>query len=126
MGLSFVKLFSRLFAKKEMPILMDELRDTVLLVFANKQDLSNATNATEITDKLGLHSLRQRHWFVSFNIVIYYELSETGEVTLFECSFSDTFKARAPQAVSVSTKVLTGSLTTLLGKVSPLLIHKVY
>ncbi|KAF4399911.1 hypothetical protein G4B88_021125 [Cannabis sativa] len=41
---------------------VDELRDAVLLVFANKQDLPNAMNAAEITDKLGLHSLRQRHW----------------------------------------------------------------
>ena len=41
----------------------DELRDAVLLVFANKQDLPNAMNAAEITDKLGLHSLRQRHWY---------------------------------------------------------------
>ncbi|CAI0551877.1 unnamed protein product, partial [Linum tenue] len=137
MGLSFTKLFSRLFAKKEMRILMvgldaagkttilyklklgeivttiptigfnvetveyknisftvwdvglifvvdsndrdrvveardelhrmlneDELRDAVLLVFANKQDLPNAMNAAEITDKLGLHSLRQRHWYI--------------------------------------------------------------
>ncbi|RVE73228.1 hypothetical protein OJAV_G00048660 [Oryzias javanicus] len=31
----------------------DELRDAVLLVFANKQDLPNAMNAAEITDKLG-------------------------------------------------------------------------
>jgi len=43
-------------------LLQDELRDAVLLVFANKQDLPNAMNAAEITDKLGLHSLRQRHW----------------------------------------------------------------
>ena len=42
----------------------DELRDAVLLVFANKQDLPNAMTAAEITDKLGLHSLRQRHWFI--------------------------------------------------------------
>ncbi|CAN6931290.1 unnamed protein product [Brassica oleracea] len=33
-------------------------------VFANKQDLPNAMNAAEITDKLGLHSLRQRHWYI--------------------------------------------------------------
>ena len=45
-------------------VLQDELRDAVLLVFANKQDLPNAMNAAEITDKLGLHSLRQRHWYV--------------------------------------------------------------
>lgn len=46
--------------------MQDELRDAVLLVFANKQDLPNAMNAAEITDKLGLHSLRQRHWCVLF------------------------------------------------------------
>ena len=42
----------------------DELRDAALLVFANKQDLPNAMNAAEITDRLGLHSLRQRHWYI--------------------------------------------------------------
>ncbi|KAG0504404.1 hypothetical protein KC19_VG030600 [Ceratodon purpureus] len=42
----------------------DELCDAVLLVFTNKQDLPNAMNAAEITDKLGLHSLRQRHWYI--------------------------------------------------------------
>ncbi|XP_068001938.1 ADP-ribosylation factor 1-like isoform X2 [Melanerpes formicivorus] len=42
----------------------DELRDAVLLVLANKQDLPNAMNAAEITDKLGLHSLRHRNWYI--------------------------------------------------------------
>ncbi|KAF8406272.1 hypothetical protein HHK36_008357 [Tetracentron sinense] len=42
----------------------DDLRDAILLVFANKQDLPNAMSVSEITDKLGLHSLRQRHWFI--------------------------------------------------------------
>jgi ADP-ribosylation factor protein 1 len=28
------------------------------------EDLPNAMSAAEITDKLGLHSLRQRHWFI--------------------------------------------------------------
>nr|XP_035150364.1 ADP-ribosylation factor 1-like [Callithrix jacchus] len=42
----------------------DELRDAVLLVFANKQDLPNAMNAAEITDKLGLHSLCHRNWHI--------------------------------------------------------------
>ena len=36
----------------------------VLLIFANKQDLPNAMNAAEITDKLGLHSLRNRNWYI--------------------------------------------------------------
>ncbi|XP_021897523.1 ADP-ribosylation factor 1-like isoform X1 [Carica papaya] len=42
----------------------DELRDATLLVFANKQDLPNAMTVSEITDKLGLHSLRQRRWYI--------------------------------------------------------------
>ena len=28
------------------------------------QDLPNAMNAAEITDKLGLHSLRNRQWYI--------------------------------------------------------------
>ncbi|XP_039010517.1 ADP-ribosylation factor 1-like isoform X1 [Hibiscus syriacus] len=42
----------------------DELRNATLLVFANKQDLPNAMTVAEITDKLGLHSLRQRRWYI--------------------------------------------------------------
>ncbi|CAD7677316.1 unnamed protein product [Nyctereutes procyonoides] len=42
----------------------DELRDAVLLVFAHKQDLPNTINAAEITDKLGLCSLRHRNWCI--------------------------------------------------------------
>ncbi|KAF8270906.1 Tubulin/FtsZ, GTPase domain-containing protein [Lactarius quietus] len=42
----------------------DELRDALLLVFANKQDLPNAMNASEITDKLGLQGLRNRTWYI--------------------------------------------------------------
>ena len=43
--------------------MQDELSDAVLLVFANKQDLPNAMNVAEVTDKLGLHSMRQRKWY---------------------------------------------------------------
>jgi ADP-ribosylation factor 1/2 len=42
----------------------DELRDSVLLVFANKQDLPNAMNAAEMTERLGLHNLRHRQWYI--------------------------------------------------------------
>ncbi|XP_075581387.1 uncharacterized protein LOC142596200 [Pelecanus crispus] len=42
----------------------DELRDAVLLLFANKQDLPNAMSVSEVTDKLGLQSLRNRTWHV--------------------------------------------------------------
>lgn len=42
----------------------DELRDAVILVFANKQDLPNAMTAAEITEKLGLHTIRGRNWYI--------------------------------------------------------------
>jgi len=55
--------FIRVVSESYVDLFQDELREAVLLVFANKQDLPNAMNAAEITDKLGLHSLRQRHWY---------------------------------------------------------------
>ena len=42
----------------------DELRDAILLVFANKQDLPNAMSTTEVQEKLGLHLMRNRTWFI--------------------------------------------------------------
>ncbi|XP_068560537.1 ADP-ribosylation factor 2a [Cebidichthys violaceus] len=42
----------------------DELNDAALLVFANKQDLPNAMNSAEVTEKLGLHNMRSRHWHI--------------------------------------------------------------
>lgn len=42
----------------------DELRDAILLVFANKQDLPNAMNAADLTEKLGLQQLGRRTWYI--------------------------------------------------------------
>ena len=42
----------------------DEMRDAVVLVFANKQDLPNAMTAAEVTEKLGLQQMRNRQWFI--------------------------------------------------------------
>lgn len=42
----------------------EELRDAVVLIFANKQDLPNAMSVAEVTDVLGLHSLRNRKWYI--------------------------------------------------------------
>jgi len=42
----------------------DELREATLLVLCNKQDLPNAMSVAEVTDKLGLHSLRSRQWYI--------------------------------------------------------------
>lgn len=36
----------------------------LMRAFSVVQDLPNAMNAADITDKLGLHSLRQRNWYI--------------------------------------------------------------
>ena len=40
----------------------DELKNCVLLVMANKQDLPNALSTEEVAEKLGLNSLRDKAW----------------------------------------------------------------
>ena len=42
----------------------DELKDSVILVFANKQDLPNALSVSEMTEKLNLHNLKGRKVFI--------------------------------------------------------------
>jgi len=42
----------------------DELKDAVVLVFANKQDLPNAYSAAELTEKLGLTQMQGRQWYI--------------------------------------------------------------
>lgn len=80
----------------------DELRDAVLLIFANKQDLPNAMSAAELTDKLHLNQLRNRHvsilWQKYFIFFVNFDLP---------CAFhnySGTFKLHAPHKVTVYTK----------------------
>jgi len=53
-------------AKEELHRMLneDELRDAVVLVFANKQDLPQAMPAAEVTDKLGLQAMRNRQWYI--------------------------------------------------------------
>jgi small GTP-binding protein len=53
-------------AREELVKMMneDEMRDTVVLVFANKQDLPGAMSPAEITEKLGLNKLQSRQWYV--------------------------------------------------------------
>lgn len=41
-----------------------EMRDAVVLVFANKQDLPDAMQPSEIKEKLGLTRLRERNYYV--------------------------------------------------------------
>jgi signal recognition particle receptor subunit beta len=43
----------------------DRLRDSPLLVLANKQDLPTAASSAQVTEKLGLYKIRSgRDWFV--------------------------------------------------------------
>ena len=53
-------------AKEELHRMLaeDELRDAIVLVFANKQDLPNAMSVNEVTERLGLNQLRNRQWYI--------------------------------------------------------------
>eukprot|EP01059_Diplonema_ambulator_P016335 TRINITY_DN2776_c0_g2_i1.p3 TRINITY_DN2776_c0_g2~~TRINITY_DN2776_c0_g2_i1.p3 ORF type:complete len:197 (+),score=93.07 TRINITY_DN2776_c0_g2_i1:42-593(+) len=42
----------------------DELNHAHLLIFANKQDLPHAMTIPELTDKLGLGSMKGREWYI--------------------------------------------------------------
>lgn len=50
----------------------EELSDAILLVFANKQDLPNAYTTSEITEKLGLHSVKSRKVSMNFAVIFGY------------------------------------------------------
>lgn len=53
-------------AKQEMMSMLQEedLNGVPLLVLANKQDLPGAMSDAEVSEKLGLHTLRNRQWSV--------------------------------------------------------------
>lgn len=42
--------------------MQEELRSAAVLVLANKQDLPGAASPAQLTDYLGMHSLRGRTW----------------------------------------------------------------
>jgi GTPase SAR1 family protein len=53
-------------ARGELAAMLEEedLRDAILLVFANKQDQKGAMNAQQISDALGLPEVRNRQWSI--------------------------------------------------------------
>lgn len=53
-------------AKGELAAMLEEedLKDAILLVFANKQDQKGAMNAGQISDALGLPEVRNRQWSI--------------------------------------------------------------
>lgn len=42
----------------------DELKTSMLMVFANKQDIEGAMSPSEISNALGLSSLKSRTWAI--------------------------------------------------------------
>ena len=54
------------FAKDELMKMIneDELKEAMILIFANKQDLPKAMKPQELTEKLGLNQLRNRSWYI--------------------------------------------------------------
>lgn len=55
----------------------EELKDAILLVMANKQDMKNALNATALSEALGLAGIKNRTWNIQ-------ETSATHGRGLFE------------------------------------------
>jgi ADP-ribosylation factor protein 1 len=53
-------------AKEELHRMLaeDELRDAILLVFCNKQDLPQALSVAEVTERLQLNTIRNRAWYI--------------------------------------------------------------
>jgi len=53
-------------AKEELHRMLaeDELREAIVLVFCNKQDLPNALSVAEVTERLQLNTIRNRSWYI--------------------------------------------------------------
>jgi len=53
-------------SKEELLSMMEEeeMRDAVLLILANKQDIAGSMSATEITDAFGLTEMKGRTWSI--------------------------------------------------------------
>lgn len=53
-------------SKTELQLMLDEdeLKEVTLLVFANKQDLSGSLTAAQVSEGLGLTSIRNRQWAI--------------------------------------------------------------
>ena len=53
-------------AKEELDWILDseEMKGVPLVVLANKQDLGSSRSPSSVAEKLGLHTLRDREWYV--------------------------------------------------------------
>jgi GTPase SAR1 family protein len=81
------------------------LKDAALLVYANKQDLHNAFSAEEVSQRLGLHLLDNREWYVK-------ESSAVGGDGLYEgleWLLQAVHRKRASKAFAVQSSSSTSS-----------------
>ncbi len=53
-------------SRKELMSMLEEeeLKDTILLVMANKQDMKEALSEAEVSEGLGLHAIKDRTWHI--------------------------------------------------------------
>lgn len=60
------------FMKDELSRLLshEDLQSSVILVFANKQDLKDAMTPAEITDALNLHSIKNHDWHIQASCAV--------------------------------------------------------
>lgn len=60
-------------AKQELMAMLEEeeLKDAILLVFANKQDAAGALNVQQISEALSLTSIKNRQWSIQVCIRIH-------------------------------------------------------
>ncbi|CAI5480806.1 unnamed protein product, partial [Closterium sp. Yama58-4] len=79
-------------SKEEFHAILDEeeLKEAVVLVYANKQDLPGAMSEVEVSDALGLHKIKSRPWAI-------YKTSAVKGDGLFEGLdwLSETLKSKA-------------------------------
>ena len=79
----------------------EELKESVILVFANKQDLPNALSTSELTEKLGLHNLRGRQVkSAHFSIILHWSTCFVRvKMDVKQCSY---IKGAIGQAADIS------------------------
>ena len=50
----------------------EDLKGAAILIYANKQDLPDAMNAAEITEKMSLTEIKDREWHIQVDIAVYF------------------------------------------------------
>ncbi len=67
-------------SRKELMAMLEEeeLKDAVLLVMANKQDMPGAATEAEVSEALGLHAIKNRTWHICRTAAVKNEGLEEG------------------------------------------------